>query len=157
MFEPTEDMKKLAIEELRRTYDKLDTAYDTARVKSLTFLGGGLAVMSFLYAGGDLFIPHENYGKIFYFTGIALVVTSLGTLFHALGSVVWKLPGEFRRLDRLDFRSETDFINYVKEEYIDCNTKNLDKYQRKQSYLNTASLQLVIGAIILLVLKNFGG
>ena len=63
-----------AIEEQRRVYDWLTGHYQQIRIKTLTFLGGGLTAMTFLYAGGGTFIPREIYGKIFYFLALGLVM-----------------------------------------------------------------------------------
>lgn len=72
MAEPREEEKilEIAIEEQRRVFDHLNAGYEQAKVKLLTFIGAGLALMTYLFSSGNLFVPEELYGKIFYFTGL---------------------------------------------------------------------------------------
>lgn len=153
------ELLETAIEELRRTYDELSKDYDQVRIKILTFLGGGLALLSFLYAAGDLFIPIELYGRIFYFTGLALTISALVILFYSLKPVQWLIPVDFKEIEKFEARKtkKDDYLVHLKEEYVTTLRKNMGKYQFKQNLLNISSNQLIIGAIILLVLKFFNG
>lgn len=157
MANPANDVIELAIDELRRIYDSLNHNYDQVKIKILTFLGGGFALLSFLYAGGDLFIPNEPHGRIFYFAGLALILTAMVILFYALRPCTWYFPTEFKDLRKLDYKDKNSFLLYVKEEYLDSLIRNGESYELKQRLLNTATYQLIIGAIILVVLNQFGG
>jgi hypothetical protein len=148
---------RIAIEEQRRVYDWLCVSYEQARVKILAFLGGGLALMTFLYSDRRLFIPHEVYGKIFYFVGLGLILGALGILFHALRAMPWEFPIETKDLKKLPTKKKVKYLEYTKERYLICYDINIKAYETKQKYLNMAFYPLIFGAIILVVLNLFGG
>jgi hypothetical protein len=147
----------LAISELQRVNDNLNHNYDQARVKVLTFLGAGLATLTYLYGSGDLFIPKEQYGIIFYCSGLGLTIAGLIVLFIALLPVTWYYATETSTLRKLKFSNEEDMLEYVKEEYIITIEANSKSYEKKQKMLTVGSYMLIIGAIILVILSKFGG
>jgi Ca2+/Na+ antiporter len=159
------NLLEVAVDELRRAYDELDKDYDQVRVKALTFLGGGLALLTFLYSGKthsgkvDLFIPHQVYGMVFYFGGLVFVLFAIALLFYTLKPVYFREPTENEEIEKLDERHRTknSYLVFLKEEYSKCLEHNGDQYSQKQKLLNIAFFLLVTGAIILLVLKQFGG
>lgn len=144
------------ISELQRVYDWLTAAYQQAKVRVLTFLGGGLAVMTFLYADGDTFIPKETYGQIIYFGAVGLVIGSLLLLFTALLSRRWEFTLESRDLPKLEEKTRLEYLKYLKKQYISAYEANSRTYEIVHKYLNRAFLPLLSGAILLIVLKIFG-
>lgn len=152
-----ENVLELALEELRNIYNRLDGSYDLARTKILTFLGAGLALLSYLYGGGDLFIPDERYGKVLYFIGLGLVIASVTLLLHSVRPVQWAVPIETEMRKMLRTKQRIDMLELLVEEYVECMESNIPKYERKMVYLNSAFTQLLCGGIILLVIKSIGG
>lgn len=128
-------------------------------IKTLTLAGAGLAVLTYLYGSGDFFIPDEVYGKIFYAIGATLLVGAVSVLLYAVKpSGKWELPTETKQ--SLQGLSETDkrkYLEYVKDRYIYCYTENGRYYHSKQRLMNLSFYPLVFGAIILVVIKIFGG
>lgn len=146
----------LTIEELRRTLDWLSDAYDKVNTKILTFLGGGLAALTFLYASGDLFFPAEFYGQIFYVIGLVGMVSGIVMLFISLWPRVWEFTIDSEDLNDMNFNDYTHYLQYVKQNYMKAYKSNSNCYQKKHRLLHRAFIPLVIGAIILVVLKIFG-
>lgn len=155
---------RLTIEELRHTYDWVDGAFSRMRTKTLTFVGGGLATLTFLYAGGETFIPTQTYGKIFYFVGLGLLLGAIATLLNVL---LRKMSKEFsieeKDIEAIEFPSTKDFLEneeaylkYVKDRYYFAYKMNVKVYEYCCKWQGRAFLPLLIGAIILAVLKIFG-
>ncbi len=155
----------IAIEELRRRYDKISHDYDTTRIKLITLLGGGLAFLSFMYSGktpqgkADIFFPPALADRIFYFIGLGLVLVAMGVLFWAILPRDWSLPLDAKRLNNLDdhYTSKNKFLLYVKNEYLESLAFCMRQLAKLVRMLNASLVMLFIGAIILLVLKYFGG
>jgi|GEM_PF-1498339 len=152
----SDDILEVTIDELRRTLDWLNTAYDTVKNKTLTFMGGGLALLVFLYTGGDIFFPNEIYGQIFYAIGLALVIGALVMLFFSLLPRVWEFSIDSKDLDDMNFVDKNHYLQYVKGNYMTAYRCNLKTYQKNHRVLNLSFFPLIIGAIILVVLKIFG-
>jgi hypothetical protein len=153
---PSEEVLETAITEQRRVYDWLSTGYDQAKIKVLTFFGGGLGVLTFLYSSGDTFIPHELYGKVFYFIGLGLMIFGLSTLVTAVQRRHWEFPTETRDLKALQYETKRDYLEYIRDRYVACYELNVKAYDDKHKLLDIAFYPLVFGAIILVVLKIFG-
>jgi hypothetical protein len=149
------EIMEVAVEEQRRVYDQLASGYEQAKIKALTFLGGGLAAMTFLYSGRDLFIPDEIYGKIFYYVGLGLVIFAISTLFMSLKRQYWEFPTEYKDLKKLEYPNKKSYLEYVKQRYLECYEINRKAYEYKHKMLDTAFYPLVIGVTILIVLKLF--
>ena len=165
---PKDDMQvlQLAVDELRRRYDKICKDYDTARIKLLTLFGGGLAFLAFLYSDKvkdtntrDIFFPPTLADQIFYFIGLVLVIGALCILFWSIRPSDWALPLSADRLNKLqaDFPTRKAFLSYIKDEYMEANSFCMKMLDRKVKNLAVSINMLFIGAIILLVLKYFGG
>lgn len=131
-----DDMIELAISELQRISDTLNHSYDQTKIKVLTFLGAGLAILTYLYQGGDIFFPHQVYGMIFYCIGLGLTLAALTILFIALSPVTWYYPTELKDVQKFKFKNKTELLEYIKEEYINTITNNTVSYERKQTLLN---------------------
>lgn len=150
-----ENILKESIDELRRMHDEVCDSYVLTRNKVLAFLAGGLALLSYLYSSGDLFIPEQVYGKIFYFVGVAFCVTSIGILFSAMQAVSWSIPTDIKRHKNIKQKKYIEFLEYIKDEYTESLSKNFIHCENKQKLLNSAVALLIAGAILLLVIKNF--
>lgn len=154
----------LAIEELRRTLDWVDSAFVRMRNKTLTFVGGGLATLTFLYANGNTFIPAQTYGRIFYFFGLGLLLAAIITLLTVLLKPMHtEFSIENDDIEAIAFPSAKDFLKseeaylmYTKERYYKAYTMNLRAYEYCCKWQQRAFLPLLIGGIILAVLKIFG-
>lgn len=152
----SDEILKLTIEELRRTLDWLDAAYSSVKTKTLTFIGGGLAVLTFLYASGDLFFPDEFYGRIFYVTGLGLMVSAIIMLFVSMWPRTWEFTIEGDDLDDMNFEDENHYLQYVKNNYMKAYRANSITYSKNHRILHMSFFPLVVGAIMLVVLKIFG-
>lgn len=155
---PSVEVLRIAIDEQRRVYDEISNSKHAVAVKTITLAGAGLALLTYLYADGNLFIPDEQYGKIFYFVGALLTLSAISMLLFAtkpLGK--WMVPTENTRLKELAERDERKYLEYVSKSYTDCFDHNLKHYHHKQRLMNYAFYPLVFGAIILVVIKIFGG
>jgi hypothetical protein len=156
---PDAEVLEIAVEEQRRVYDWLAGSYQQLRVKIITFLGGGLAVLTYLYTDigpGRLFIPQEGYGKIFYFSGLALIVVSLAGLLIALKPTHWEFPIELKDLENIKEKDRREYLDYVNKRYLLCYNLNIVPYELKHKIFNGCFYPLVFGTIILVVLKIFG-
>jgi hypothetical protein len=158
----TEDGKKavlrIAIDEQRLVAQKLHEDYYQMKTRILTYLGGGLAVLTFLYSRADgTFIPDETYGKIFYFAGLGMMVMAISLLLYALTPAEWEVPTENVKLELLEGDNDLEYLAYVKLRYVACYKTNIRAYTTKQKLLNTSFFPLIFGAIILVVLNIFGG
>lgn len=151
-----DEILEVTIDELRRTLDWLNAAYDTVKTKTLTFMGGGLALLTFLYANGDIFFPHETYGRIFYIIGFASVIGALIMLFFSMLPRIWEFSIDSNDLEDMNFEDKNHYLQYVKSNYMRAYKRNAKTYGKNHKVLNLSFFPLVLGAIILIVLKIFG-
>jgi len=150
------DVLEIAIAEQRRVSDWISTNYEQVRVKILTFLGGGLGALTFLYSNGDLFIPGQVYGKIFYFAGLGMVIASLTILITSLRPRRWEFTIEDKELLRIHkVESKLEYLKYVRDKYMECYTINISAYEYKQKLFNISLYPLIFGVIILVIIKLF--
>jgi hypothetical protein len=160
-----DEITEVAIHELRRRYDKIGHDYDTTRIKLLTLFGGTLAFLSFLYSGrtkqgkADIFFPPNLDERILYFIGLGLVLGALFILFWSIKPSDWALPLDAKVLSRLEdnYTNKSKFLAYVNEEYLDTISFCMGMLAKKIQLLGVSINMLFMGAIILLVLKYFGG
>lgn len=158
-----EDILELTIEELRGTSEWVNDAYQRIKAKTVLFLGGGLALLTFLYADGDTFIPPDTAGKIFYFCGLSLLVGALVALFASLWHRRWEFSITGDDIEKIGKEpretflvSRKAYLDYVMRQHLKAYKKNLITYESNHKLLNVAFYPLVIGAIILVVLNIFG-
>jgi len=144
---------KLSIEELRRMHDEITNAYSNVKIKIITFIGGELALLNSLYSNGELFLPKEVYGRIFYLLGLTSCVVALLVLCLSIQPVLWRMPTESKKHRK--HKIYLDFLKYVREEYVEALSINKSHLGKKQDRLDLASSLLMIGAVILLIIKNF--
>ncbi len=148
-------VNRIAIEELRRSYDIMHRAVDQLRVKTLTFIAATFGLLTFLYRDGDLFIPPQLYGRIFYFVGFFSLITALIIFLLGLMPYPWKLTTEIKQLKNIRQNNEDEYLEYVRGEYIDSFTNNARVYENKHSSFNLGFILLVVGAFTLIVIKTF--
>lgn len=148
---------ELLLEELRIIYSRLDEALSTAKTRILTFLGAGLALLSYLYGSGSLFIPEQRYGVVLYFIGLGLVIAGMGFLLRGLRTSFWSVPLETKLLKMHRYKTHLELLEELIDEYTECLTSNIVRYEAKVSSLNSGFFSLLCGAILLLVIKNIGG
>ncbi len=146
---------QLSIEELHRMYDEICENYTNTKNRILTFLAGSLGILAFLYGNGDLFIPAQNYGKIFYWLGLALYIIAISLLMIAVRPVNWDIPTDFKEHKELKYKNAMEFKEYIRDEYITSISSDNNHVTVKNRLLTTAFVLLVIGGIVLVVLKNF--
>jgi len=151
-----DEVLKLSIEELRRTSDWLSAGYNNVKTKTLTYLGGSLALLTYLYSGGDLFFPDEMYGRIFYVMGLGSVLCAIVMLFLSMLPRRWEFSTDSDDLDDMNFDDVNHYLQYVKNNYMISYKRNIATYEKNHRVLSLSFFPLVIGAIILVVLKIFG-
>lgn len=158
---PSIEVLRLAVQEQRRVYDEVNIASQQVRVRILTLVGAGLALLTYLYSNqgssNPLFIPSTLYGKIFYMFGLLLTLGSIGLLLFATKpGGTHELPTESVHLSNLTEKDEYAYLEYLKDRYLQCYQQNSAHYSSKFKLLNLSFLPLVFGATILIVLKTFG-
>jgi len=116
---------ELSLEELRIIYARLDASMHTTRLRILTFLGAGLALLSYLYSGGDLFIPPERYGRVFYFLGLGLLTAGLCFLLQAIRPNQWSVPLEANLIKLNRLKTKLGFLEEVVEQYVESMVMNI--------------------------------
>ncbi len=145
----------MSIEELRRMYDEICDHYTGTKNRILTFLAGALGLLGFLYGGGDLFIPEQIYGKVFYWIGLGSYIVATGLLIVAVQPILWHMPTDFKEHKKTRYSTLLDFQEYVIDEYINSISQNQIGDEKKKKLLTIAFALLTLGAIVLVVLKNF--
>lgn len=150
-------INEIAIDELKRSCDTVNASSDALRVKNLTFIAATFALLTYLYAGGDLFIPVEVYGRIFYFFGLANLIICLVIFLYSLRPTPWMLTTTIKKLKDIPEKTESEYLEYVKSEYIECYETNSSNYERKHRIFNFGFILLVVGAFVLLIIKTFPG
>ena len=166
----SKEVLRIAIEEQRRFHDELTSSFRGLRLKILTFIGGILALLAFLYANPPaptnghtklttqqrLFIPHALYGQIFYVMGFGLLIFALAKLIHgARPNSLWYVPFETDDYESLNENDETKYLVSLKDEYVKCMKANKEEHATKSNALRDAFYPLLIGAIMLIVLRYF--
>lgn len=164
----SKEVLKVAVDEQRRFHDELTDSFKGLRTKILTFIGATLALLTFLYAGASkdngaalstqerLFIPHELYGLIFYFAGLACLLYALAKLVHgAKPDATWSVPLEQDDYIGLNEKDEVVFLTKLKDEYVKTTSSNLKVHSKKSAALKDSFYPLLIGAILLVVLRYF--
>jgi len=144
-----------SIEELRREDDWINKNLSETKTKILTFLGGSLAILSFIFANDGFQCPNQMYGKILYLVGLIICFISISLLFIAIQPVSWQIPTEVKEHVNLSKKDYLLFLKYIKKTYIETINYNLPQYEKKQKLLTIAALLLVIGSMLLLIIKNF--
>jgi hypothetical protein len=154
----TEEMIELQIGELKNIDRLVNYSYDRMKLKALTFLGAGLAVLSFLYAGSNAVgIPTDVANWMACIVGIGLIVTSLVLFIITIWPASWAYPTTLIELEKFHFGNKRELLKYIKKEYIETIRQNTAIYEGKQRLCNIGFFMLIIGATILIVLKHFGG
>lgn len=155
---------ELEIEEQRRDYDVLKEAYESAKVKNITFLAAGLALLTYLYASTSgsnlrekLFIPKEAYGVIIYGASAAMFLFALAMLLYALKTRRWSTAYDNNQEEMVSAHGYEYYLQYMKRRYLSVYSNNSATYKAKQTLLDMSFIPLVSGGIILVVLKTFGG
>ena len=151
------EVLELALEELRIIYGRLDESLATVKLRTLTFLGAALALLTYLYGQGDLFIPNEQYGRVFYFLGLGMLLSSIGFLLRSIKSMAWSVPIESKLGKMRGHKTRLGLLELIVDEYLECMAGNIVKYERKAAYLNYGFVLSLCGGILLLVIKNIGG
>lgn len=155
---------ELKIVEQRNDYDFLTKAYESAKVKNISFLAAGLALLGYLYTTtGDgslkkkLFIPDQPYGVIIYAMSAFLFLAALTALLYALRPRRWSTAYDDKQEEILAKQGYEFYLDYMSRRYEAISKTNGASYKAKQVLLDMSLLPLVIGGILLLVLKTFGG
>lgn len=148
-------VNKIAVDELRRSCDTLNHSVDQLRSKTLAFIAAAFAVLTYLYSGGNLFIPSELYGKVFYFIGLGALLSAVVIFLMGLRPYQWNLTTEIKALKNIPQKGEDEYLEYVKDQYVECYEKNSFVYENKHSSFNFGFILLVAGAFILIVIRTF--
>ncbi|MDB5185996.1 MAG: hypothetical protein JWL85_519 [Candidatus Saccharibacteria bacterium] len=156
---------ELALEEQRRDHEVFARLYEEAKTKNFTFLAAALALLGFLYGvtpdtahtlAEKLFIPKEPYGVIIYFLSLAAFLGSIGALLFALKPLPWSTSYDNDQEEDL-IKDYEGYLQYMKKCYLRASHINIKSYSKKQIMLNMSFIPLLVGGILLLLLKTFGG
>lgn len=156
---------ELQLEEQRRDHDCIERLYESAKVRNITYLAAGLALLGYLYAStpesavtlkDKLFIPDESYGVIIYALSLAIYLFALAVLLFALRPMSWSTAHDDEQEDCVT-KDYVHYLKYMRRRYLRASKINTSSYGKKQAFLNLAFPPLVLGAILLLLLKTFGG
>lgn len=157
---------QLGIEEQRRDHDSLERMYEQVKTKNVTFLAGALGLLGYLYGsvgnGGSslrqkLFVPEAPYGVVIYWLAFSLFISAIVMLLYsAFKSRPWSTAYDDEQEDCIaeDYES---YLKYMKKRYLRASKINGSSYSKKHTLLDISFLPLLSGAIILLLLKSFGG
>lgn len=153
------------IEEQRRDYDFLENAYVRVNTKVITFLAASLGLLGYLYVSDGtakslqekMFIPTAPYGIVIYAVALGLFIAGIAALLYALRPGKWSTAYEMDYTDCNNYDSYEHYLEYLKRRYDKCSLINCATYNKKQNVLNFAFVPLLLGGILLLVLKTFGG
>jgi hypothetical protein len=155
---------ELKLAEQRNDYDFLEKAYESTKVKNITFLAAGLALLGYLYTTTNdgnlknkLFIPDQPYGVIIYAISAFLFLSALAALLYALRPRKWSTAYDDEQEEILAQQDYEFYLRYMSRRYARISKTNGASYKAKQVLLDMSLLPLVIGGILLLVLKTFGG
>ncbi|HEY1644781.1 MAG TPA: hypothetical protein VGF75_00145 [Candidatus Saccharimonadales bacterium] len=156
---------ELAIEEQRRDYDVVKHLYSRAQTKIISFLTAGFVLLGFLYSNvssntslsAKLFIPKEPYGVIIYFISLAAYLSSLMMLLLALKPRSWSTAFDDEQEDIIMQQGYEEYLIYMKKRYLRCSRINTKSYNAKSGLLDMSLLPMLVGGIMLLILKTFGG
>lgn len=154
---------KVEIEEQRRDFDFLERLAERAGLKNITYLTASLVLLGYLYTGNEqtnlrtkLFIPNEPYGVIIYALAFLLFISAIAMLLMALKPRTWFTAYDNDQEDILT-EDEERYLKYMKKRYVVCSKNNAASYGKKQALLEMSFPPLVLGGILLLLLKTFGG
>ena len=155
---------ELQLEEQRKDYSFLCEAYESAKVKNITFLAAGLALLTYLYASSEdgdlrskLFIPQQPYGVIVYTISTLLFISALVLLIYALRPRKWGTAYDSGQEEILTQQDYEFYLRYMCRRYDTISKVNTKSYAIKQNLLDMSFLPLIVGGILLVVLKTFGG
>lgn len=161
------DVLRIAVSELKHSYDELSKHSSEIKIKILTFIGAGIALVTYLYGSNQpdnatalqiLFFPKELYGQMFYAAGSILFFGALMRLvFGAHPKGDWEVPTEISKLKNLSEDDEIKYLEYVKKRYIKSYKNNVNLYESRVKVLAQAFYPFLFGAIILLAIKLLGG
>ncbi len=151
------EILKIAIREMRSTFNHVSNIYDQLRIKALGVLAGEVALISFMFSGNGVSIPGETYGKIFFFTGVVFLGAAFGLLLWTLSPLAWKIPyDQFSSENLKKYKTEEEFLEYLNDDHVAA-TRHCTKYVSLRAKRFSWTLYLLsAGAIILMVIK-FGG
>jgi len=156
---------ELGLEEQRRDHEVFNTLYTQVKTKNFTFLAAALALLGFLYGttpanastlAEKLFIPQEPYGVIIYSLSLAAFLFAIGVLLFALRPQPWSTAYDNNQEDCIADDYER-YLEYMKKCYLQASAMNMDSYKRKQNMLDISFVPLLVGGILLLLLRTFGG
>jgi hypothetical protein len=154
--EDKQRINQVAIEELRRRYDKCCADSKAFRTRVLAVVVIAFGLVTFLYSSDNpLVTPSDITERIFYYAGLGLIALAFGILFKLASSIMWSEPVELKELKRLHvrYRNFDSFNLYVIEDYIDAIEDCGAKQNKRIDYFDLVIKALFIGGIILLVIK----
>lgn len=160
---------ELLIDEQRRDFDTVSRLYETTSAKNYSLIALALGLMGYLYAfqqpntdgkSSDLmqklFIPSEAYGIIIYAISLMLIVVAIALLIAALKSRKWSTAYE-DAYDKSNMNDYETYLEYMSHRYKIALATNANSLNKKQFFVESALWPLIIGGILLLLLKTFGG
>jgi len=146
----------VVIPHLQHLYDSMSQSLDNVRTRSLTFLGGEIAIISFLFTTGSFSNAQGILNIAFLCLGVVLLLTAFFLLLWILQPSSWGYPPDTKDTRDLTDRfcgSKLKYLRYMKseyEEFIRCGVKAINL---RSALFAWAIRALSAGILILLVLK----
>jgi len=163
---PKDDKEKAAIletalQEARSKYQNLNTDYGNLGTKIFTLIATELVITTFLLtfrlnSNRPIFSLEHLAVIIFFAVGLASILCALGVLFWATTSNRWASPGELKELKQLRFLTHIDFLEELKNDYLEAYQYCRGRYDKRRVAFDSSVIMFVMGAIILMVIKIGG-
>lgn len=152
---------RAAVEEQRHFYNCISNTFDQLRVKALALIAGEVAIVTFLFVGGDTSVINNlNRVDIVILFGAAVtcLLLAFGLLLWTISTVVWKQAHGFVRSTKLlkTYATEREFLQYLNNDYATINKHNATVITPKLKRFNWIVYLLSAGAILVLLIK-YGG
>ena len=150
----SERILEIQLEEWRRKYDSIDTAYDRIRARSITLITVQLAFGGYILTQIQSMIHNELYGIVFFIMGVLVFLysASLSTrnyrARHGWSSPMWEL--EIERMNNCTDTSAA--LEILVADYKKAYDHNLSIHEPAAQRLNQSLFIFIAAAIILLVL-----
>lgn len=152
---------KAAVEEQRHFYHCISNTFDQLRIKALTLIAGEVAIITFLFVGGEegSKISLTRIDVIILFAvAVGCLLVAFGLLLWTISTVIWKQAHGYMSSEEIlkKYKSEQDFLHYLNNDYANINMHNANVIAPKLKRFNWIVYLLSAGAVLILLIK-YGG
>lgn len=160
---PNESDLTVAIDELRARYARCNNAYDNLQTKFFALLAGQLTVAALLFSGyfngQSLGMPDELYGRVIFFTAVAMMLVAIGLAILSVSSNSnWAETPEIRRIldnDEIAAHPGEKFLKRIKCDYEEAIAQCEACINERAQKLDW-SIRLSVGSIIIFLMLKIG-